>query len=122
MALYMTNPTVTIASTAITDYVQSISLSRSWDELDVTTLGDSGHVIVPGLESSSVTIDFLNDSTVIDTINALAGTTATMVVVEQLNTYTFTVAVTNLQPVNGARTDMSTQSVTWPISGGVTVS
>lgn len=122
MAYYMTNPTVTLGATDLTGYVTSISLARSFVELDVTAMGDAGRTFVAGLEESSVTLDILNDSTVIDTLNGFAGTTQTLVVVEQLNTYTMTVLVSQLQPVNGARTDMSAQSVTWPVSGTVTVS
>lgn len=122
MAFYMTNPTVTLGATDLTGYVTSISLARSFSELDVTAMGDAGRTVVAGLEESSVTLDILNDSLVIDTLNGFAGTTQTLVVVEQVNTYTMTVLVSQLQPVNGARTDMSAQSVTWPVSGAVTVS
>ena len=123
MAIYLNNAvTATVGGTAITDYVQSITINRQFDELDVTAMGDSGHTFVAGLESSSITIEFLNDSAVIDTLNGYAGTLKSVVIGQAGNTYTADCLISQLTPVNGATGDMSTQSVTWPVSGVITVS
>lgn len=123
MAIYLNNgATVSVGGTSITDYVTSMTINRNFDELDVSGLGDSGHTFVAGLENSSFTVEFLNDSVVIDTLNGYAGQVKQVIVVEQGNTYTFNALVSQLTPVNGAVTDMSTQSVTWPVSGTIAVS
>ena len=52
------------------------TLNRTFDELEVTAMGDSGHKFVKGLEASSVTIDFLNDTAsanVLQTLQAAWG-------------------------------------------------
>jgi hypothetical protein len=83
------------------------------------------------LEASSITIDFLNDtatSEVLQTLQAAYGTNVT-VTVKQTSAatsatnplYTMSCLVNNLTDVNGAVSDLSTQSVTWNVSGTVAV-
>lgn len=123
MAIYLNNAvTVTVGGTAISDYVQSVTLNLSYDELDVTAMGDAGHNYVAGLENSNVTIEFLNDTVVIDTLNTYKGLVKSVVVGQAGNTYTFDALISQLTPVNGAVGDMSTQSVTWPVSGTIAIS
>lgn len=123
MAIYLNNAaTVTVGGTSITDYVQSITLNREFDVLDVTGMGDAGHTQVAGLENSSITLEFLNDSTVVSTLNGYAGQVKSVVVVQASKTYTMDCVISQLTPVNGAVGDMSTQSITWPVSGVITIS
>ena len=57
MAVFLNNGCqVTVKSVALTDHVTSVTLNRTFDELEVTAMGDSGHKFVKGLEASSVTI------------------------------------------------------------------
>ena len=132
MAVYLSNGVVlTVASVDLSTLVTSVTLNRSFDELEVTAMGDSGHKFVKGLEASSITIDFLNDeatSKTLQTLNSLVGTN-TVVTLKQTSAitsptnplYTMTCLVNNITPINGAVGDLSTQSVTWNVSGTVAV-
>lgn len=132
MAVYLSNGVVlTVNAVALSDLVTSVTLNRTFDELEVTAMGDSGHKFVKGLEASSITIDFLNDeatSKTLQTLNSLVGTN-TVVTVKQTSAavsatnplYTMTCLVNNITPINGAVGDLSTQSVTWNVSGTVVV-
>jgi len=133
VSVYLSNGVVlTVNAVVLSDLVTSVTLNRSFDELEVTAMGDSGHKFVKGLEASSITIDFLNDeatSKTLQTLNSLVGTN-TVVTVKQTSAgvsatnplYTMTCLVNNITPINGAVGDLSTQSVTWNVSGTVVVS
>jgi hypothetical protein len=94
-------------------------------------MGDSGHKFVKGLEASSVTIDFLNDtatSEVLQTLQAAWGTSVTVTAkqssaaVSATNPlYTMTCLVNNTTDINGSVADLSTQSVTWNVNGTITI-
>jgi Flp pilus assembly protein TadG len=95
-------------------------------------MGDSGHKFVKGLEASSVTIDFLNDTAtanVLATLQAAWGTSVTVVLLQTKGTivsatnplYTMTCLVNNTTDINGAVGDLGTQSVTWTVNGTVAV-
>lgn len=132
MAVYLSNGVVlTVNAVNLSDLVQSVTINRTFDELEVTAMGDSGHKFVKGLEASSITIDFLNDDAsakTLQTLNSLWGTN-TVVTVKQTSAatsatnplYTMTCLVNNTTPVNGATSDLSTQSVTWNVSGTIAV-
>ena len=132
MAVFMSNNVgVKVNSVDLSDHVTAVTINRNFDELEVTAMGDSGHKFVKGLEASSVTIDFLNDtatSNVLQTLQAQWGNNAT-VTLKQTSAatsatnplYTMTCLVNNTTPVNGAVGDLSTQSVTWNVSGTIAV-
>jgi hypothetical protein len=132
MAVFMNNGcVVTVNAVDLSDHVTSVTLNRSFDELEVTAMGDSGHKFVKGLEASSVTIDFLNDTAtgeVLQTLQAAWGTNVTVTLkttsaaTSATNPlYTFTALVNNTTDINGAVGDLSTQSVTWNVSGTIAV-
>jgi len=132
MAVYLANTGVlTVNAVDLSDYVTSVTINRSADELEVTALGDGGHRFVKGLEASSITIDFLNDSDsakTLQTLNSTWGQNVTVTfkqqdaVVSAANPiYTMTCLINNTTPVNGAVGDLSTQSVTWNVSGTIDV-
>ncbi len=132
MSVYLSNGVVlTVATVDLSALVTSVTLNRTFDELEVTAMGDSGHKFVKGLEASSITIDFLNDeatSKTLQTLNAQIGNNAvvtlkqTSAAVSATNPlYTMTCLVNNITPINGAVGDLSTQSVTWNVSGTVVV-
>ena len=118
-------------SVDLSDHVTSITLNRTFDELEVTAMGDSGHKFVKGLEASSLTIDFLNDTAtgeVLQTLQAAWGTSVTVVVkqssaaVSATNpSYTMSCLINNTTDINGSVADLSTQSVTWNVNGTVAV-
>ena len=132
MSVYLSNGVVlTVASVDLSTLVTSATLNRAFDELEVTAMGDSGHKFVKGLEASSITIDFLNDeatSKTLQTLNAQVGNNATVTLKQSSAAtsatnplYTMTCLVNNTTPINGAVGDLSTQSVTWNVSGTVVV-
>ena len=133
MAVFLNNNVgVKVNSVDLSDHVQSITLNRTFDQLEVTAMGDSGHKFVKGLEASSVTIDFLNDTAsanVLATLQAAWGTSVTVVLLQTKGTavsatnplYTMTCLINNTTDINGATGDLGTQSVTWTVNGTVAV-
>lgn len=134
MAVYLANTGVlTVNAVDLSTLVSSVTINRSFDELEVTALGDSGHRMVKGLEASSITIDFFNDaesSKTLQTLNSSSvwGNNVTVTykqfsgsVAATNPLYTMTCLVNNTTPVNGAVGDLSTQSVTWNVSGTIAV-
>lgn len=132
MAVFLNNGvSVTVNSVDLSDHVTAVTINRTFDELEVTAMGDSGHKFVKGLEASSVTIDFLNDTAtgeVLQTLQAAWGTNVTVVIkqssaaVSATNpSYTMTCLINNTTDINGSVADLSTQSVTWNVSGTIAV-
>ena len=132
MAVFLNNGvSVTVNSVDLSNHVTSVTLNRSFDELEVTAMGDTGHKFVKGLEASSLTIDFLNDtatSNVLQTLQAAWGTSVTVVLkqtsaaVSATNpSYTMTCLINNTTDINGAVGDLGTQSVTWTVNGSVAI-
>jgi len=132
MAVYLANTGVlTVNSVDLSSLVTNVVINRSFDELEITALGDSGHKYVKGLEASSITIDFLNDSAsakTLQTLNTTWGTSVTVTFKQSSATtsaenplYTMTCLINNTTPVNGAVADLSTQSVTWNVMGTIAI-
>jgi hypothetical protein len=132
MAVFMSNGVVlTVNAVDLSNHVTAVTINRSFDELEVTAMGDSGHKFVKGLEASSITIDFLNDTAsanVLQTLQATWGTNVT-VTVKQTSAatsatnplYTMTCLINNTTDINGAVGDLSTQSLTLNVSGTIAV-
>jgi hypothetical protein len=124
MAIYLSNGVVvTLNSVALSDHITSATINRSFDELEVTAMGDTAHKFVKGLEASTITLDFLSDtaaSNVNATLQAAWGTTVTLTL-KQTNAatsatnplYSTTVLVNNTTDINGAVADIATQSITF---------
>ena len=102
------------------------------DELEVTAMGDTGHKFVKGLEASSLTVSFLNDTAsanVLATLQAAWGTSVTVVLLQEKGTavsatnplYTMTCLINNTTDINGAVGDLGSQDVTWTVNGAVAV-
>jgi hypothetical protein len=132
MAVYLSNGVVlTVNAVDLSSLVSAVTINRSFEELPVTAMGDSGVRYVKGLEASSITIDFFNDEAsakTLQTLNSVWGTNTTVTVkqtsaaVSATNPlYTMTCIVNNITPINGAVGDISTQSVTWNVSGTIAV-
>jgi len=135
MAVYLSNGVVlTVNAVDLSSLVSSVTINRSFDELEVTAMGDTGHKFVKGLEASSITIDFFNDEASSKTLQTLNSSSVwgnnvtvtakqTSAVTSAANPlYTMTCIVNNTTPINGAVGDLSTQSVTWNVSGTIAVS
>ena len=132
MAIYLSNGVVvTLNSVALSDHVTSATINRTFDELEVTAMGDSAHKFVKGLEASTITLDFLNDtaaSNVLQTLQGAWGTTVpltlkqTSAAISATNPeYQTTVLVNNTTDINGAVGDISTQSITFTCNSVIVV-
>jgi len=132
MAIFLSNGVVvTLNSVALSDHVTSATINRSFDELEVTAMGDTAHKFVKGLEASTITLDFLNDtaaSNVLQTLQAAWGTTVTLTLkqtsaaISATNPeYQTTVLVNNTTDINGAVGDISTQSITFTCNSPIVV-
>jgi hypothetical protein len=95
-------------------------------------MGDNSHKFVKGLEASTVTIDFLNDTataSVLPTLQAAWGPTVTAVFLQTKGTavsasnplYTVSLLINNTTDINGAVGDMGMQSITFTANSTVAV-
>lgn len=132
MAIYLSNDvSVVINSVDLSTYVMSATINRQFEELSVNAMGDTALKFAKGLESSTITLDFLNDTVAaktIATLNSLFGTTVTIVMKQTSSavsatnpSYSSTILINNLTPINGATGDMSTQSITFTCQSVVVV-
>ena len=133
MAVFLNNNVgVKINTVDLSDLVTAVTINRSFDELEVTAMGDTAHKFVKGLEASTVTIDFLNDTAAgetLATLQAAWGTTVTCVFLQTKGTavsatnplYTVSLLVNNTTDINGAVGDIGTQSITFTANSTVAV-
>lgn len=132
MAVFLNNGVVlTVNAVDLSDHVTAVTINRSFDELEVTAMGDSGHKYVKGLEASSITIDFLNDTASSETLQTLQAVwgTSTTVTVKQTSAatsatnplYTMTCLINNTTDINGSVADLSMQSLTFNVNGTIAV-
>ena len=131
MAIFLQNNVgVKINSVDLSDHVTSVTLTQTFDELEVTALGDTAHKFTKGLEASQLTLNFLNDfaaSNVQATLQAAYGTTVTAVLLPVKGTavsatnplYTVSIIINNLTPLNGAVGDISNSSMTFTCNSTV---
>ena len=135
MAVFLNNKVgLKIGSVDLSDRVTALTINRSFDELETTSMGAGGHTFVKGLESGSITIDFLNDTDsgeVLQTLQNVWGTNAVLKVVQNATSpvtisaenplYTMTCLINNTTDVNGAVGDLGVQSLTFNVSGTIAV-
>ena len=133
MAVFLNNGVVlTVNAVDLSDHVTAVTINRTFDELEVTAMGDSGHKFVKGLEASSVTIDFLNDTASTEVLKTLQGVwgTSTTITMKQTSAatsasnplYTMSCLINGTTDINGSVADLSTQSVTFNVNGTIAVS
>jgi hypothetical protein len=134
MAVYLANTGVlTVNAVDLSSLVSNVTINRAFDELEITSLGDLGHRFTKGLESSSISIDFFNDSATAKTLQTLNSSSVwgnnvvvtfkqkDAVVSAENPLYTMTCLVNNTTPVSGDVQSLSVQSVTWNVSGTIAV-
>jgi len=129
-----TNAAKTTPSIDISAYVTNAVINQVADELEVTAMGDTAHKFVAGLQSGTLTLDFINDwaaSQVMQTLNDAFGQTISVSMITVKGTavsaanptYQFSILVNNLTPVGqGGVAEIATSSVTFTINSTVTVS
>ena len=146
--IVLTDVEVIIGGVTLSDHVASVTLGSTYDILETTAFGNTGQVgptgavtgaAVPsaakqriaGLVDNSVTFEFHQDfaaSEVEATIYPLLGTVVACSVqpvaaasASATNPqYNFFALASEWTPLNGAVGELSTASVTWPISGPIT--
>jgi hypothetical protein len=134
VSVYLSNGVaLTVNAVDLSSLVSSVTINRSFDELETTSMGQSGHTFVKGLEANSINIDFFNDAATAKTLQTLNSSLVfgnnVVVTVKQTSDavsatnplYTMTCLVNNTTPINGAVGDLSTQSITWNVSGTIAV-
>ncbi len=132
MAIYLSNTVqVTLNSISLTDHCTSASISRAFDELEVTAMGDTAHKFVKGLESSTITLDFLSDTAAANvnaTLQAAWGTTVPLTLKQTSAAtsatnplYSTTILVNNTTDINGAVGDIATQSITFTCNSPIVI-
>lgn len=125
MAVFvLTDASVTVNSVDLSAYVTSVTLNYEKDSVEVTAMGNSGHLYTGGLQNNSLDVTFNQDfaaTKVAATLDALIGSTTTVVVkptsaaVSATNpSYTIASAFLNAtQPVNGSVGDLASMSVSF---------
>ncbi len=135
MAIYLDNNVgLKIATVDLSEYVTSITLTQTFDEVETTAMGATSHQFAKGLEASTLTVDFLNDwaaSKVQATLQAAYGTSVTAIVIPVKGTavgatnptYTVSILVNNLTPVGtGGPEDFARSSMTFTCTSAVAYS
>lgn len=128
--LVLTNAYVSIAGVDLSDHIASISLATQYDLVDTTQFGDTSKKMIAGLAANTVSFEFHQDfqaGSVESVIYPLLGT-ATACIVKPIDTarsvnnpqYNFSVLISEWTPLNASAGELTTASVTWPISGDVT--
>lgn len=125
MAVFvLRDASLTVNSVSLSTYVTSITLNYEVDQIETTGMGATGHVYTGGLQNNSLDVTLNQDfaaSTVAPTLDALIGTTTTVVVkptsaaVSATNpSYTIANAfLAAVQPVAGSVGDLASMSVTF---------
>jgi hypothetical protein len=134
MAIYLDNNVgLKIATVDLSEYVSSITLTQTFDEVETTTMGASAHTFAKGLESSTLAVDFINDwaaAKVQATLQAAYGTSVTALIVPVKGAtttisatnplYTVSILVNNLTPVGtGGPEDFARSSMTFTCTSTV---
>jgi hypothetical protein len=135
VAIYLDNNVgLKIATVDLSEYVTSITLTQTFDEVETTAMGATSHQFAKGLEASTLTVDFLNDwaaSKVQATLQAAYGTSVTAIVIPVKGTavgatnptYTVSILVNNLTPVGtGGPEDFARSSMTFTCTSAVAYS
>jgi hypothetical protein len=135
MAVFLSNGVqVVLNSVDLTDHVTSATINRVFEELEISAMGDTARKYTKGLETSTITLDFLNDNlasgagSVRAALQAAWGTTVpitlkqTNAVVSTTNPeYQSTILVNNTTDINGAVGDISSQSITFTCNSPIIV-
>jgi hypothetical protein len=135
MAVFLSNGVqVVLNSVDLSDHVTSATINRVFEELDISAMGDTARKFTKGLETSTITLDFLNDNaasgagSVRAALQAAWGTTVpitlkqTNAVVSTTNPeYQSTILVNNTTDINGAVSDISSQSITFTCNSPIVV-
>jgi hypothetical protein len=132
VAIYLDNLVgLKIATVDLSEYITSITLTQTFDEVETTSMGSAAHTFAKGLEASTLQVDFLNDwaaAKVQATLQAAYGTSVTAVAIPVKGTavsaanplYTVSILVNNLTPLGtGGPEDYARSSMTFTCTSAV---
>ena len=134
--IVLTNAYILLGDTYdISSYVTNLSLSTTHDIIETTQFGDIYKTRIAGLGDNQASFEFLQDfsSTIVNpgglenVIYPLIGT-AINCKIRPIDTtvsasnpqYSFSLLISEWQPLSGSVGELSTASVSWPISGAIT--
>jgi hypothetical protein len=133
--IILTDAYVVFASTDISAYVTSVTLSSTLDVVETTGMSNTSRTRVAGLRDNQITLE-LNQDFASDALEALVypsdattkiGTAVAMEIrptsgsVTTTNPkYTFSALISEWQSLSGSVGELATVSVSWPISGAIT--
>ena len=129
--IVLTNASVVFGtSDDLSDHIASITLNTSYDIVETTSFGSTAKTRIAGLADNSVTLEFHQDfasGSVESIIYPLLGTAITIKVKPVATTiaagnpqYSFSALIAEWSPLSASVGELSTASVTWPISGVIT--
>jgi hypothetical protein len=130
MAVFvLTDASVTLNTVDISSYVTQVSFTYEKDSIEVTAMGNSGHLFTGGLQNLSVSLEVQNDQAAAKTLETLwsaTGSGTNTLVIKNATSGSplpvFTISNAYLAastPVNGAVGELAMQSVTF--TGGTVV-
>jgi hypothetical protein len=127
MPQVITNAAVTVGGVDLSQHITKVTLSSTRAEIETTTFGNSAKRRVGGLADNSVSLDFNNDySSVETTLYPLLGSTAQVEVWPNGTTtgtanpkFTFNVLITEWPSLDAQVGELTTASVTFPIDGTI---
>ena len=128
MAIFMGNQVAVVVGTTntISTFVQSVSLNRELDVVDITAMTDNVANAIAGVERSNVTLELYNDFAA-SSVNALfenaLGTKLALTFIPVSGTvsatnprYSMSCLISNWTPINGTIDGVATASVTFPVT------
>ena len=129
--IVLTNASVIFGtSNDLSDHIASVTINTSYDIVETTSFGSVAKTRIAGLQDNSVSLEFHQDfasGSVESIIYPLLGTAVTIKVKPDAGTtattnpqYSFSALISEWTPLNGSVGELSTASVTWPISGAIT--
>jgi hypothetical protein len=120
---------ITIGTAVLSNSIAAVTLDISTDEVETTAFGSSYRTRIGGLKDASVSFDFHQDfaaGAVDALLFPLMGTLVDVKIAPTSGTvtasnpeYRFSALCTQYQPYAGSIGDISSFSVTWPVSGEV---
>lgn len=129
-AVVLKTTTLTLNAVDYSDWVSKVELTTEVDEKDVTTFGSAGWMeVIGGIAKGGLAVTFKNDyvdNELDEDLWALFGTVVTFAtkptsaaVSSNNPSYSGSVLIKELKPINGAVGDVAEMDVSWPTSGAV---
>ena len=129
--IVLTNASVVFGtSNDLSDHIASVTINTSYDIVETTSFGQTAKTRIAGLADNSVSLEFHQDfasGSVESIIYPLLGTAITIKVKPDAGTtsatnpqYAFSALISEWSPLSASVGELSTASVTWPISGAIT--